>query len=274
MNDFFRKYYLSESISIIEQAIEKYNPSNVFVAYSGGRDSAIALDIATKIFSHVQVMAIDTGLAHDKWRSIVERNVGQYKNTSLTIVEGLSWEWFSGNVLEYGFGYTPRQHSIYYRMLKERAINSLIQSSKTHYYDKIAFITGVRRAESTKRLKTPDVMCVGARVTINAIAHYDNLRAKEYHALNLPNYHNDCYSDIGNSGDCACNWTLGIKLADLEKTSPNLFEKMKALSDESLERGGWCYGTRPPRELAELDNRGEDMPNDSLCISCYSKRLI
>jgi len=274
MSDFFRQYYLKESIDIIESAIEKYNPSSIFVAYSGGRDSAIILDIASKIMASVEVMAIDTGLAHDEWRGMIESQVSRYPSARLTFVEGLGIEWYQKNVLEYGFGYTPQQHSIYYRMLKERAINKLIAVRKIHYHDKIAFLTGVRRAESAKRLKTPDVMVSGARLTINAIAHYDNQQAQIYHALNLPFYDNPIYKQWSNSGDCACNWTCKISLETLERTSPILASKISRLSQDSVNRGGWKYGTKPSDYGIDLSSTVDNMPEDSLCISCYKNRLI
>lgn len=270
--NYFDNYYFAESVAIITKAIETYKPRAVFVAYSGGKDSAIILDIAAKIFAHVYVMAIDTGLSHDNWRGLIEKHIAHYSNASLEVVSGGGFDWYRENVLDYGFGYTPNQHVIYYRMLKERAIKEHIQNNKLKYHDNIFYLTGVRRAESFKRLKTPDVMKVGVRISVNAIAHYSDVYAARYHALHLAHYENPFYSQIGNSGDCACNWTCKIKLDTLKKHSPLLGAKLEALSNESVESGGWQYGTKPPLLLPSA--KAETMPEDSLCISCYQKALI
>jgi 3'-phosphoadenosine 5'-phosphosulfate sulfotransferase (PAPS reductase)/FAD synthetase len=270
--NYFDGMFMDDAISIIHKAIEKYEPRSIWVAYSGGRDSAIVLDIASKIFQHVNVMAIDTGLHADGWKDMVRDHVNNY-NATLEFASRFGWDWYKTNVMEYGFGYTPMQHAVYYRMLKERAIQTHIQQHKQHRFDRIMYLTGVRRHESPKRMKSPLYTRKGARVTVNPIAKLDNEYSRRYHCLYLGWYSNPYYESVGSSGDCLCGWTNKNSVNDIEKHHPCIGAKLKHLEKASVGSGGWRYNERPAFTLTS-DELSDDMPDDSLCVNCYRQRLI
>lgn len=271
---FFTDYYIQEAIDIISRAIQEHKPKSVWVAYSGGKDSAIALHIASLTMCDINVMAIDTGLAHDNWRETVKRQVAYYNCSNLEFVEGGGKRFFETDVLENGFGYSPAYHTVYYRNLKEDAIDKHIRENKSKKFDRIMYITGVRRAESSRRRKTPDIHRKYARVTVNAIAHFDNNFSDYFHSQYLPHYKNDIYNQWGTNGDCACNWTCGLKLKRLQETSPVLGAWIKELSEKSVNDGGWVYGERPAYGIADYETNGDDMPEDSLCINCTQLKMF
>lgn len=49
----------------------KYN-GNVFVSFSGGKDSTVLLDLARKIYSDIPAVFVDTGLEYPELRAFVK----------------------------------------------------------------------------------------------------------------------------------------------------------------------------------------------------------
>lgn len=266
-------YSISCAIDTIKKNQIEHNPIKTIVAYSGGRDSAIVLDIASQIVprSNLQVMAIDTELACDGWKDMIMRHCSVYGLQPL-FVTGDGFDWYADNVLDYGFGYTPNHHTVYYRQLKEKAIYTHLRHTKKAHYDRVLYLTGVRRAESANRRNRPLVIRHGSRVTCNPIAFFSDDEAMAYHKKNLSWYENPYYKTVGSSGDCLCGWTNKNSTHDVIKHHPKIGAKLATLEHNSIELDGWAYNGRPP--VTFNDNTDAGMPDDSLCSSCYSKTLF
>lgn len=276
--NFFDLIYRQQAVDNIRKAIEEYNPSSVWVNYSGGADSAIALDVALCAMQNVNVLVIDTGLASDGWVTMVMEHLAHYgERVTTRIYTGDGWEWYRQHAVTHGFGYTPMAHSIYYRRLKERAVMTHLRETKLSNFDKIIHFTGIRRVESFARMKRDVVSVNGSRVTVNPILEYDNQYANRYHKIWLDWYDNPRYKLGKNSGvgdDCGCGWTNKVSVSTLMQNSPRLGANIKALEDEVKAQGLWGYDERPSASWGLTDDATDDMPNDSLCSNCYAKNLI
>jgi predicted phosphoadenosine phosphosulfate sulfurtransferase len=260
-----RKLLLEQAQARLDNVIRTHQPPFIWVAYSGGSDSACVIELMKNIIVNVPwgVMTIDTGLS-----SIghIDRIVGDMSraNLPLEIFYGNGLTWYIENVMQYGYAYTPNQHVIYYRELKEVAIDDSVKSKKTKYHQKIVSITGVRRAESVKRSKTPIVnYSRSARVTLNMIADY----SEDDKAVILDNV--DWYKGKLTQ-DCMCNWHRNYD----EKSDMNsdMSEAVSMLNAEMRSCGLWLYGEKPSREQLSIFSNVRsdiaDMPIDSFCSNC------
>ena len=58
--------------SRIRQWVEHYGEGGVYVAFSGGKDSTVLLDIVRKIYGNIKAVYIDTGLEYPEVRAFVQ----------------------------------------------------------------------------------------------------------------------------------------------------------------------------------------------------------
>lgn len=261
---------LTSAIQIIERAIDEHKPSSVYVAYSGGKDSAALLSLAVRSGFSDKAMSIDTGLGADGWLSMIEAHCRQW-GVSLDITKGLGREWYTRNVLEYGFGYTPSHHVVYYRMLKQRAIERHLKSVKTHWRDRILYLTGVRRSESRNRQSREETYRHGARVTASPLLYWNDADVERWLRHVWPDYNNPFYELYGSSGDCYCGWTNRNKTSEFASRSPCLYEYLSQLEGHAVENGLWGYDQTPETQISL---QSEDMPDDSLCRNCYTQMRL
>lgn len=248
----------------VDHAIELHDLETIFVAYSGGTDSATVLELARMLPMTIdlRIMTIDTGINSFGHIQRIKEDVRDL-GLPLHIYSGKGLDWYLQNALEYGFAYTPNAHVVYYRNLKERAILDCIKEVKTKYHQRIGFITGVRRLESHRRKNTPYIKQHRSRVTINAIA--DFTEDDKTHVLNRASWYMGKLTE-----DCLCNWHCKYRISDLPTSCR---DKVKQVSDELVLNGMWGYGDKPSREMIQLmsEQTIETMPDDSFCTSCTKK---
>lgn len=256
---------LKDAIENVERAILEYLPHYVYIAYSGGRDSAALLDIIARLKPHnfAGVMAIDTGLSCDGWADMIRQHTAA-NNLPVDIVTGRGWAWYEQNVMDYGFGYTPNQHVIYYRMLKERAIHSHI--AKHPKKTRIMYLTGVRRDESIKRQNTPISMVYRRRITVNPLVNFTGAVIDRYLSTVAKWWNNPYYDTVGSSGDCLCGWTCKNSAQTIERVHPEIGGRLVSLSNRSVSAGLWPYGVRGDKY--DPPHGSDTMPPDSLCVNC------
>ena len=172
---------------------------------------------------------------------------------------GAGLDWYMENVRDFGFGYRIQHHAPYYQYLKRKAIEACVRDHKEHRLDRIAFITGVRRAESSYRAKRPILQRSGSRLTVNAIATYLD-RDK------IPYLKRATWYKGKTTHDCLCNWHARFKLSELEGSAA--YEPICKLSKDMIDDGMWGYGQEPDSDWMVDDSTHDDMDSDSLCVDC------
>lgn len=253
----------------IHDAVKKFNPPYVWVAYSGGSDSALVLEIVRRAGINVPwgVMTIDTGLSSP---GHIERVKSDCARIGLqpSVFKGGGLKWWIENVRSYGYAYTPNQHVIYYRELKERAIEQSVRVVKTRYHQKVVSVTGVRRAESHRRSKTNFVYANrSARVTLNVIADLSDRKKQEY-------MRNVRWWRGKRTEDCMCNWHCSYTCGD--DLNIDMYRAVKKIDDEMSDLGLWRYGEKPNREQIAMFHTADndEMPDDSMCSNCIQLKMF
>lgn len=266
------------SLSILDRAIQVYKPSLIVCSYSGGYDSMIATHLVSnwrKRFGHstnVITASVDTLISADGWREFVTASARAIGAPRFEIANNPELDSWIQDVQARGFAYRPHQHKIYFYYLKQRVFRALLARYKKHTHDRVMFITGVRRAESTARAKTPEVERAGSAVYVNPLVYWSDEDCATYRLTHeLPM--NPFYDTFHNSGDCLCNWHNQISLTSLQTHAPHTYEIVKPLHDACQNEHGYGYDSEPSqaskRELAgqiRMFPDMDDMPN--LCAGC------
>lgn len=187
---------------VLTDAIVEHDPSHVFALFSGGNDSTVLtswakITIGRKLDAAVFV---DTGTALPGVREFVE-TFCEIRRLPLLVYE--AGDEYDRMVREHGFP-GPSAHRFAYVRLKERQIDALVRDHKTHARDRIMLLTGVRRAESTRRMgTTAPVKRDGSQVWVAPLIDWtnDDMRAyRDRHRMEQ----SDVAALIHRSGECNC----------------------------------------------------------------------
>lgn len=265
---------IDETHKILDRAFETYNPSTMIACYSGGYDSMVMSHIALRWAKEHRIVllvnAVDTLLSADGWRDYVTMSARAIGADMFDIWDNPGLDLWQKDVKEKGFVYRKKQHHIYFYYLKQRVFRMMLAKYKTHRFDHVMFLNGIRRAESPDRRNAPEVEKRGSAVFVNPILYWSNdevLRYRTDHELPT----NPFYDLFGNSGDCLCNWHNQIRLKAVEEHAPNLFQVIKPLDQQNRDNFGYGYDEEPtqepdPNQLRLFDWDTECTPN--LCAGC------
>ena len=273
--------YLSESQRIVSTAIEEWQPVALVSLFSGGYDSMITTHILHRLDTHgllVQVWAIDTNLAADGWHGYVKYVAASFGWNFKIYDNEKGFLQFVHLVREKGCPRTRKMHTFVFQKLKERGFDAILQLNKTKRSDKVLFVSGMRRAESTSRKDADEVSRIGKSNKIFAapIVHWSNEECNWYRVeYNLPD--NPFYNTVRGSGDCQCNWGNFITMRTLQRYSPDLATGNVALIDRiSRDRHGYGWDGKIEAQMEMFENfdGGEAiLSSPFLCAGCSRRKL-
>lgn len=262
---------------VIDEAHEKHGP---FVArvclFSGGHDSTV---VAHRCRDHYDSLAfIDTGTAAPGVREFVEEFAGWLGKPLRILEAGDAWRRMvlgggtrSDGQPHVALGFPgPAQHNRAYQRLKERQLDALRRDLKTNHAwnARVLFITGVRRAESTRRSKRMHVTKVGSTVFANPLIDWTAIDMRRYRTEHdLPE--SDVAALIHRSGECNCGcYAQPGEREMLQSLWPEWFDRtIGSLEREARAMGlrACVWGKAPPNEEA-----AEGGP---LCSSCDWRQM-
>jgi 3'-phosphoadenosine 5'-phosphosulfate sulfotransferase (PAPS reductase)/FAD synthetase len=268
---------IAETIRILNEAYDTWNPSTVVACFSGGDDSAVMTHIAVQWAKEKGIslvtMAADTLISADGWREYVTDAAAKIGATYFEIWDNPDLGKWIKDVQERGFVYRKAQHPFYFYYLKQRQFRAALQHFKKHRKDRVMFLCGIRRSESTDRLTAPEIRKDGSGIWVNPIVYWSELDIADYRVFNdLPR--NPFYDLTGNSGDCMCNWHNRIPLDKLKKHATAASKIILPLDAQCREKFGYGYDNEPTKRpedngqmtlpLFDWNTRGT--PN--LCAGC------
>jgi 3'-phosphoadenosine 5'-phosphosulfate sulfotransferase (PAPS reductase)/FAD synthetase len=251
----------------LDVAIRRHRPAAVFGMFSGGHDSLVATHLVSQRPEFTAALHIDTGIGVGQTRDFVRRTA-QEQGWPLKVYRAVDeGQDYDEVVLEHGFP-GPFAHRQMYSRLKERALRAAIRDVKRDHSDRVLLVTGVRRAESTRRMGTVQTINrSGAQVWCAPLAHFTHADKHTYmRDHGLPR--NEVVDHLHMSGECLCG--AFAKPGELEWLEfcgyTDVVERIRSLERRAAAAGVPCkWGERPP---AETDPGQLDAIAGPLCTDC------
>jgi len=265
---------------VIARAVADHRPIRRFCLFSGGNDSGVVahrcrdgydtllfLDTGTAlpgVVAHVQETAAWLG----KPLEIVRHEGDQFR----ALVLGLGQDRSRPGWHPLGFP-GPAQHARAYNVLKQRLIERVLRETKEGHprSARVAFLTGVRRAESARRRGRVPVNRKGSAVFVNPLIDWSNAEMRDYRlAHGLPE--SDVAALVHRSGECNCgSFAAPGEAAMLRSLWPDWFEDRIGNLEREAEAAGikYCtWGGRPPGDPGDAE------PVGPLCASCENQLAL
>lgn len=272
---------LDEAGRILNCAIDDYQPTKIFALLSGGHDSLTATAAAYSLLGDEisGVVHIDTGIGIPETQQFVidvcaanNWPLQIYRASENTKADGTpDPQIYDDIVIANGFP-GPGAHRIMYSKLKERQIRRLVRDNKQNRKDKIMLISGVRLAESTRRMgNVEEVFKNGAQVWVSPMLNFtDSDQAELMREWCIPK--NPVKEKLCMSGECLCGaFAQKGELAEIRIWYPavagridSLQEKVKAAGHKGIwEEGGF-----------KVKKKGNPLTDSlMLCTRCEDKFL-
>jgi 3'-phosphoadenosine 5'-phosphosulfate sulfotransferase (PAPS reductase)/FAD synthetase len=250
---------------LLDIAVKRYKPVAVYGMFSGGHDSLCATHFATQHPAFTAAVHINTGIGVSETREYVRQTAADqgWPLIEIRAKEDCGQD-YDELVREHGFP-GPFHHRKMYNRLKERAMRRLVRDVKTKVTDRVLLVTGVRKAESVRRMGTVEpINREGARVWCAPLAWFDARHKTEYmEAHGLPR--NEVVDQLHMSGECLCG--AFAKPGELEWLEfcgyTEVVARIRRLEDEARGIGVPCvWGKAPSNEPTH------DSAPGFLCVGC------
>ena len=230
-------------VRLLDIAVRRYKPVAVFGMFSGGHDSLCATHMASQHPAFTAALHINT-------RQFVRDTSAAMGWPLLEYSAEAHGQRYDDLVAEHGFP-GPFHHRKMYNRLKERALRAAVREHKKAHNDRVLLVTGVRRAESSRRMGTVEPLNrEGSRVWCAPLTWFDGTHKNAYMAENdLPR--NEVVDVLHMSGECLCG--AFAKPGELEWLEfcgyTDVVERIRALQDRAEAAGVPCrWGVRPSGE--------------------------
>lgn len=257
-------HLVEESLAIIDEALRLHPASHLFGMLSGGHDSMVANHIASRHPAFSGSAHINTTIGVPQTREYARSQAAFY---GWKFKEYLPPVPYREIVLKEGFP-GPGAHKFMYIRLKERCIMQLVREHKTHWKDRIGLVTGVRLAESVRRMGNVEAISrVGAQLWIAPIINWTEDDKNDYMMINQIR-RNPVVDTLCMSAECLCGaFARREEMVDLEHNYPDVAAEIHALEADAEAAGVHCkWGERPPGK------RGATM-GGMLCSSCNQRNF-
>jgi 3'-phosphoadenosine 5'-phosphosulfate sulfotransferase (PAPS reductase)/FAD synthetase len=233
---------MTEAKRIIDEAIEKYNPTNIFCLFSGGNDSQVVTHAVMETYKHLnpEVVHIDTGIGIPETQQFVIDTCEKY-NWPLKIYRASENTKADGTpdpmiyddiVIANGFP-GPGAHRIMYSKLKQRQVRRLVRENKKSWKDRILLISGVRQQESKRRMgTTEECFRDGAQVWVAPMLYMSSTDQANYMTENNLTV-NPVKAKLCMSGECLCGaFAHKGELKEIKFWYPEVAERIERLQEK------------------------------------------
>ena len=267
---------VGESLAIVDAACEAHpGVREVWACFSGGNDSQAASEIASRHPLFAGCFHVNTGITVPETNQFV-RDYCKERGWPLVEKSPPSKD-YDQIVLENGFP-GPPSHPYMYSWLKERAIRQMTAERKAAVGggrgDRIAFVTGIRSSESSRRMRTTQSLPYdreGARVWVAPMIGWCSGMPRDF--LNHLGLRTNPVSDIlGMSGECLCGaYASPGEFDRIARHFPHVAKRIEDLEDRAMEAGVHAdWESRPNTPYSKLSARAAK--RQMFCTTCEFRR--
>ena len=250
-------------MSAIDEAVAEHKPTALFALFSGGHDSLCSTAFAAKHPAFTSAVHINTGVGIEATRDFV-RETCTARGWPLIEMHPDA-KTYRDLVIEKGMPGGPQAHNTMYYWLKQRQVRRLVREHKIGRHGRIGLVTGIRVAESERRMSAAmsvPVHRIGAQVWINPILDWTKRNCHDFMAAEgLPR--NEVVDLLHRSGECLCGALAhASEIREIERWFPATAATLHDYEQLALEAGHpenvWA------RRLSSRISRAQ-LP---LCLSC------
>jgi 3'-phosphoadenosine 5'-phosphosulfate sulfotransferase (PAPS reductase)/FAD synthetase len=259
---------IDAALAVLDEAVDKHEPSGVYALFSGGHDSLTSTALAAKHSSFTAAVHINTGIGIEETRWFVRETCALY-DWPLIELKALAGEYERLVLTRGGFPYGVQAHNSMLYYLKQKPLAEWFRTLD----GKVAFVTGIRRNESLRRMGAgisvpirPD----GRKVWVSPILDWtavDCGRFIDDEGLRR----NEVVDFLHRSGECLCGaLAQEAEIHDIVTWFPEAAARIQALEKQCEEAGlVACVWGKAARRLNEgqqgLFPKSDFAP---LCTSC------
>lgn len=211
---------------------------DVYVLYSGGKDSGVLLHWAykQKIPNFKGALAIDTTIHTPDWKNFIQENCDR-NGYDLKIITRKDKKTFEDCSLFFGFG-GPPAHNMIMRYLKMDPLRSL---EKDNRQDNMLLLSGIRLDESDRRFGTVKPISKDVAWFNAPLYNWSNEYVMKYVEENRIQ-RSPSYETLHISGDCLCGCYAEAGEFDMIKTFyPDIARRIEVLQEKVREAGKKYY---------------------------------
>lgn len=272
----------------MDVGIRRYRPDVVVRLFSGGGDSLCASHKAKAVADahgvYSPAVHINTGIGVEATREYVRETCRLLEWELIELgpddTTGFTYEEM---VLKWGFP-GPAAHQFMYIHLKERALEELQRRLRARGMERVMYVSGARKAESTRRMGNTKVFEPDRnskkRVWVSPLAEWEAIHKHYY--VRLHGLTTNPVSDLMHmSGECLCG--AFARPGELDEWEGFGFTDVVGRIRELEAKAAGCgvpavWGSRPPRcegksvdpYQAMLGDAAEQAPAH-LCTSCSAR---
>lgn len=225
-------------MNTIDQAISDHRPSHLFALFSGGHDSLCSTSVAAKHPAFAAAVHINTGIGIPQTREYV-RSVCEQRGWPLIEMHPDA-KTYADLVAEKGMPGGPKAHNTMYYWLKQRQVRRLVREHKQGRHGRVALVTGIRTAESERRMAavmSVPVHRIGAQVWVNPILDWTRTDCHAHMDFEgLPR--NPVVDLLHRSGECLCgSLAHRSELADIRGWFPDVAREIEQYEQLARDHG-------------------------------------
>jgi 3'-phosphoadenosine 5'-phosphosulfate sulfotransferase (PAPS reductase)/FAD synthetase len=247
---------------LLDDVIAKHNPLAVLALFSGGHDSLVSTHLTAQHPAFTAVLHINTGIGIEETREFVRETCRKY---GWPLIEATTTTDYDARSLAKGMPGGPVAHQSMYHLLKRDPMMKAIREIKAGRRGLVALSTGIRTAESARRMRLHAEATKVDRtgIWVNPIQRMTGSDVNQYIAdHNL--LRNPVTDKLHRSGECLCGALAHPdELKEIEFWYPEVGQRIRNLERECFVRGlRWQWGSK---QVTVADERQAFMP---MCHSC------
>lgn len=263
---------IAESHRILSEAItehiddDKKTIAGVVGLFSGGNDSTVLCHLMRDRITHLA--HANTTIGIETTRQFVRDTAADWGVPLLEFKPPRQEDHYRSLVLDRGFP-GPAQHWKMYQRLKERGLRQVRRTLVTSRNERVIYLAGRRRTESSRRANVPISEREGSVVFVSPMVNWTKLDLNTYRlSHDVPV--NEVTDLIHMSGECLCGaFAHAGELDEIAEWFPTVVEEIRELEsmiadrdDIPEERRTWGWGAYRDQKASRVG---------ALCSSCDAR---